>query len=293
MVKTIFKLLLAVLIYTVIFSIANNVLPFSVGFKELAASGSANPLMSVLFIVINAAWTCFVVFFLIKHSSRTGKKLFLNVLCVIFFIQCFMTQIETLYFSSVFPALTTLDAVLIMAAGLLPLLAVIPLLIKFFQNKDAVQEKVPLNIKSLAIKLGILSVIYVCVYMVFGYFVAWQFKDLRIFYSGSPDKLSFFEKLLDNIQTDPLIFPFQILRGVLFGLFIIPLKIMISKSRAIFIASVCLVYLCTALMLIIPNPLFPDPVRFAHLLEMTSSMLLFGLIAGFIFWGRDKTKSRG
>jgi hypothetical protein len=82
-----------------------------------------------------------------------------------------------------------------------------------------------------------------------------------------------------------LLIPIQIIRGILFGLFIIPLRKMIS-SKTKFITSVCFVYLCTAFSLIIPNVLFPDIVRIAHFIGMTGSMSLFGIIAGNILWGK-------
>jgi hypothetical protein len=63
---------------------------------------------------------------------------------------------------------------------------------------------------------------------------------------------------------------------------------MVNKNKGVFITSVCLVYLCTAVMLIIPNALFPDIVRIGHLIEMTSSMFLFGLITGNILWAKRK-----
>jgi len=282
MIKTALKILLSVVLYALVFTIANIILPFSSGFRELGAS--ADP-MGILFILLNGAWICFTIYFIIKHSQIFGKKLFLDILFVIFFVQCFMTQIETLFFGSAFPALTKPDVILIMIANLIPLLATIPLLIKFFKRKDAasescVIEKQPSNIKSIVLKLGIIGVIYLFVYLVFGYFVAWQFKELRIFYSGSSEKLSFFGQMLNNLAANPVIFPFQIFRGILFGAFIIPLRNMLGKNKMVFITSVCLVYLCTAVMLIIPNVLFPDIVRIGHLIEMTSSMLLFGIIVG-------------
>jgi hypothetical protein len=120
--------------------------------------------------------------------------------------------------------------------------------------------------------------------MAFGYFIAWQFEDLRIFYSGSPEKLNFFGQLVNNMKTNPVIYPFQILRGILFGISIVPFLKMICKKQ-VFLTSVSLVFSCTAVMLIIPNVLFPDTVRLAHLLEMTSSMLFFGNITGKILWG--------
>jgi hypothetical protein len=195
-----------------------------------------------------------------------------------------MTQIETLFFSTAFEVLTKADTILIMLAGLFPLLAAVPLSIKFFHNKNTINKKVTLSIKHMIVKLSLIGIIYLCIYMVFGYFVAWQFKELRLFYSGSGEKLSFIGQMGNNIKTNPIIFLFQIIRGILFGMAIIPLIKLVNKNRYTFIVSVCLIYLCTAIVLIIPNVLFPDTVRLAHLLEMSTSMLLFGIIVGNILW---------
>ena len=89
--------------------------------------------------------------------------------------------------------------------------------------------------------------------------------------------------LLSNIQI-------QIIRGILFGLAILPIKNMVNRHKIVFIISVCLIYLCTAIVLIIPNVLFPDIVRIAHLIEMSSSMLSFGIIVGYILYGNNKGK---
>ena len=85
-------------------------------------------------------------------------------------------------------------------------------------------------------------------------------------------------------MTNPVIYPFQVLRGILFGAFVLPLVKMIIKSKFIFITSVCLVYLCTGILLIIPNVLFPDIVRIGHFIEVTSSTLFFGIIVGNVLW---------
>jgi len=244
--------------------------------------------MALLFLLISGAWTCFVIYFVIKHTEYYGEKLFINLLLVLFFIQYFMTQIETLFFGGAFTVITKLDVILIMVAGLFPMLAATALLVKFFQNKNTVGEPVKINVKNIIKKLGVIGIIYLCVYMAFGYFVAWQFEELRLFYSGSTDKLSFWGQMVNNIRTNPLIIPFQIMRGILFGLAIIPVKIMVHKNKIVFIISVCLIYLCTAIVLIIPNVLFPDMVRIAHLIEMSSSMLLFGIIVGNILWDNNK-----
>ena len=286
MIKTFFKLVLATVLYTVLFMLANALMPFSQEFKEMGASG--NP-MGLLYMLISSAWACFTIYFIIKNTNYFGIKLFIILLCVMFFIQYFMTQIETLFFGGAFIHLTKPDIILIMLCGLFPLSGSVALLVKFFQNKNTVYENNKMNIKKIVIKLGLIGIIYLCVYMIFGYFVAWQFEELRQFYSSSTEKLSFFGQMANNIKTNPIIITFQILRGILFGAAIIPIKYMVNKSKNIFIISVCLLYLCTAIVLIIPNVLFPDIVRIAHLIEMSTSMLLFGLIAGNIMWGKQKT----
>jgi hypothetical protein len=199
-----------------------------------------------------------------------------------------MTQIETLFFSNFFPisfaVLTKLDIVFIMFSGFFPILGAVILLVKFFQNKNAIIKTNTTNIKDIILKLGIIGIIYLCVYYIFGYYVAWQFDELRIFYTGSTEKLSFWGQMVNNLKINPIIIPFQIIRGIIFGLAILPIRNMLTKNKFVFIISVCLIYLCSALMLIIPNPLFPDIVRIAHLIEMSGSMLLFGIIVGLILW---------
>ena len=281
MIKTPLKFILCILVYAIVFIASNALMPFSQGFKELAASGNS---AGILFILVFAAWVCFTVFFIIRNTPWNGIKLFINIVFVVFFIQSLMTQIETMFFSHAFSAFPKLDIVFVTLAGLFPVLVVVLLLVKFFQNKDSAFEMNKIRIKSTFIRLGVIGVIYLFVYMIFGYFVAWQFEELRIFYTGSPEKLSFWGQTVNNFKTNPIIFPFQIIRGILFGAAIIPIRNIVNKSKIIFITSVCLLYLCTAIQLIIPNALFPDMVRLAHLVEMSSSMLLFGIIVGNILW---------
>ena len=299
MIKTIFKLALCVLVYTVINSVIGSVLPYSQGFMEMEKSGTT---ISLLFIIIFAAWICFAMFFITKHTDIRGKKLYLNLTLVTFLITSLMTQIETVLFGSAFPALTRPDVLCIMLASLCAIaVTALPVTI-FFGNKNSVPAytafadtasvstgrtnaapvKWEISIKNLLVKLGIIGIVYFCLYFLFGYFVAWQFSALREFYTGSAVNNISRTYTASIVSSPVVLFLIQIVRGILFGAFIIPLRKMINTKPA-FIISVCLVYLSTGMQLIIPNPLFPDIVRYAHLIEMTGSMLLFGLAAGFIF----------
>ena len=287
MIKNIFKLLLCIFVYSVVFLVVAAILPYSQKFKELPASDNS---LGILFIFINAAWVCFTIFFIIKNSQLKGVKLYLVSAGVLFLIHTFMTQIETLFFIHVFPGIIITDVILFMLRDLIALALTTVLMVKFFQNKEAVSETEKINIKSILIKLGIIGIIYTFVYMVFGYFVAWQFEELRVFYSGSAEKLSFFGQLANNIKTNPVIYPFQFIRGILFSGAILPLLLSSTKKK-IFIISVCFVYFTTATVLLIPNVLFPDMVRYGHLIEMSTSMTVFGLIVGNIMWINKKQRT--
>ena len=284
MIKTLLKFMLCVLVYTIVFSIAGAILPFSAVFNEMKSSGGSS--LSMLLMLVYAAWICFTMYFIVRHSCIVGKKLLVSLVIVMFFNLSFMTQFETLIFGSAFPALTKQDVFLIMASALLGIAAAAFLIVLFFQNKNAAAAEFKFSIKSILIKLGIIGIIYSCVYFLFGYFVAWQFEELRLFYTGSSANDITQSYAETALRSQTLLFFFQILRGILFGVFILPLKKMIDDKK-IFIISVCLVYLGTGFQLILPNPLFPDIVRYAHLIEMTSSMLLFGLIVGFILWRKE------
>jgi hypothetical protein len=249
-------------------------MPYSQGFKEL---GAPDNYFTFLFMLINSAWICFTIYFIVKNTHFSGKRLFFNIVFVLFFVHSFMMQVETLLFGGAFPVLTKPDIFLIMMSNIIPLLATTPLIIKFFQNKEAEVDVKNFNIKTLFLKLGIIGIVYPCLYYLFGYIVV-----MRLFSEAAQP---FYAESLESIAGTLILFPIQIIRGILFGIFVLPLKKMFKEKTA-FIASVCFVYLCTAVQLIVPNTLFPDNVRIAHLIEMTSSMLLFGIIVGNILWGK-------
>jgi hypothetical protein len=188
-------------------------------------------------------------------------------------------QAELTLFIKAFPLLTRLDGIFFMLCGFFPLLVTIPLLMRYFQNKNAAFETAKINWKVTLPKLGIIGIIFCCVYYIFGYLISWQFEEVRVFYSGLGDAPPQFHKY------SLLLFPVQILKGILFGACVIPIKSMVHKSRTAFIIGVCLVYLSVGLMLLSPNALFPDTVRYANLIEMLISMLLFGIIVGYMMWG--------
>ena len=273
--KVFFKLLLCIVVNFVAYMIANAVLPHSQGLTEL--NSSINPMSMMMFLLLKCTWLCFTMFFIIKNTCFGGKKLILNLILIIFFITSFTQHIDTLFIVSAFPVMTKLDIISTILSGLFSILVTAPLLVYFFQNNGNVVENIKLNLKSLVIKLGIIGIIYLILYLFFGFFVIIRIDEFKQFYS--------------SLEVNPaMLILFQILRGILLGIFVLPIKNMV-KTKKIFIICIYFVYLCMAVDLIIPNTLLPTNLRRAHLIEMTISMIIFGTIVGNIMWGKQKTSA--
>jgi hypothetical protein len=287
--KTILKMILMTIVYVIIFMASNALLPFSDTFRELGSSASP---ASLLFFLILGLYVSIVIWYLFLHSNVKGFKLVMIIAGTIFYTQYFMSQIETFFFGGSFSSLTKFDIVLIMLAGLIPTFITSFLGFGLFKSKIIKRntEYNKIELKEYFWKLPIFGIIYLCIYMVFGYFVAWQFKEVRIFYSSSDIMPSFIEQLQNNFNGNIIIYPFQILRGMLFGCGAIVLLLIMNKKMN-YIISVILLFLTPGMELIVPNALFPDQVRYAHLIEMLTSMLLLGIIGGNLFW-KTKLKSK-
>ena len=197
-------------------------------------------------------------------------------------MQTFMTQIETWYFREAMPQVDNAELVNLFIRPLITALTFIPIATWILKKGEPKENPLQLNLLSKWKTIGLLSVMYVIIYFVFGYYIAWQFEEVRVFYSGTPVKPGFIDQLLQTIDQKNLIIPFQLLRGLLWVGVGLPL-LYLKGSNAEKITASVLLYALPSIQLIIENPFMPEGVRIAHLLEVSSSNALFGLLIGFGF----------
>lgn len=290
--KNLVKFLVVYVTYSIVFILVNGMMPYSQAFMEASARTTAGPL-DLLFVAISCLWFSSTICYTVSHTKWKGVKLALGVIAMISLVHPVLTQSETLFFGSVFAVISKSDILLIMLASILPLLASVPLAVKMWSKGKSNEpvSVIPIDVKKLVISISMVGFAYMIVYFVFGYFVAWKSDAVRMFYSGATQDIGFWAKLRQNWRENPAIYPFQFTRGVLFGVAAL-LTLYMGRSRRIeFIINICLIYLCTAIVLIIPNFLFPDAVRWAHFIEMFLSMLLFGVLTGLIMTRVSQRKS--
>lgn len=84
-----------------------------------------------------------------------------------------------------------------------------------------------------------------------------------------------------------------LLRGPMFVLLSILLTKMLAVRKAADALAVGLIFttLTGVTQLIIPNPFFPDAVRWAHFCEVSSSMFVFGCLVSLLWRPRDRKAS--
>ena len=283
--------MLSVAVYAVAFMAASAFMPYSKGFMEYNELILEEHPIALLAQLVNFAWICFTIYFIIKHTPYVGKKLFARMLYVLFFTMYFITFLGAMYSVDAFGGrITSLDFLLVMFSGLISLLPTTLLMIKFFGNKDeatTIIENKKLDIKTVAEILGISGLVYFVVYFIFAYLVQWQFEGFRNFYSDTQWGRAAWGGDYSGL------FPWlsiTALRGILNGLFVLPLLSMITKNKRTFMIGLCLIYMAPAINHVAPNPMFPDTVRLLHLAAMSGSMLSFGLIVGNILWRKTKSK---
>ena len=279
---------LIVLVFSILWIITNALMPFSQTFTDINAETSP---LAAIFMFICSAFICFAICFIVSNSNWRGMKRVAGISFAVFMINSFMMQIETMFFGSAFPALTRIDALLIMFSALPSILVGTILSVKFFGNKDTAEKRRRIPVSTLVPRIMIIGPIYMIIYILFGYFVLWQFEEARLFYEflGNIEGFTFIGTLM---IIPPFTYFFQFVRGIMFALFVLPIFYMLQeKGRKNFIISVCLIYFTTPVLLIVPNPLFPDVVRWAHFIEMSLSMLVFGIIVGNIMWKKQKTST--
>ena len=129
--------------------------------------------------------------------------------------------------------------------------------------------------------------IWPLVYFSAGYLIAWQFSEVRLFYSGSTEMASFYSLMQDNFASG--LYFFQIFRGILWILIAL-LVFSVIKGSLIhkgIILGLLLAFLGSS-GLILPNPIMPFMVRMGHLVETATSSFLWGLI---LAWGFAKFTS--
>ncbi len=219
----------------------------------------------------------------ILRSNWNGWRLMLATSVSYYGVQTVMAQIESAYFG---PALG-ISAAMIKGLFLqsLPIVLIfIPLAVLILgkgrggDSDPSATQRLSMPALQWAWKLAVIAVVYVILYFLFGYFVAWSNPALSSMYGNGADQQIF---ALGHL------IPLQLGRGILWALFTLPLIRMTKGSPwQIAIIAGLLLALPMNISHVIPNPIMPDPsVRLSHFIETATSNFIFGIvITQLVLW---------
>jgi hypothetical protein len=289
--KTVLVILLqvlgAALAFVISLVIANMLSPLSPAISE-AGKSATGFLTSPMAFLFNAITNAAILVWAARRSSFKGLAMIGQLLVLSFGTQVFMTQIETGYFLSAFPLLhDNFQLYNLVWRGLLTSLffsILVTWICGGFSKKPRPQANFTVTTNH-AVKQGAwLALVYIILYMLAGYFIAWQIRELRLFYGGPAELNGFFEQWASTAMGKPEFPVFQYFRGILWILCLVPLFIGFSGRRIelIILSGLALALLPTA-QLAFANPLMPAGVSLGHFWEVSISTGIFGaLCARFI-----------
>jgi hypothetical protein len=237
--------------------------------------GSVGLWVIVVSLITSLSWSC--LFWSIRQFSGAAKVI--SIVLFLFATNFFLTQMETFFFSSSL-SISTLQVISILIAGLVMVATTaslgMALLRKLMPDPGTVFRLEFDQWRQLVVPVSILSVIvYPLLYQVFGYYVAWQNENLRLYYSGSTELEPFFTQL-PAYFTDGLYF-FQVLRGFLWVLISMPLLLMLKGNATGQYLFLALLSALPAIQLFIPNPYMPSDIALSHFFETSASNIVWGL----------------
>ena len=253
---------------------------------DSAAVAAATPqdpgrlLGTLLFVCLLIA---LVVSLIIVRSRGGGWKLVGALFLAMYGVMTVETQIETLiYLRDRMPPGLVAKLFLqgaIVAALFVPVAVLILGKMRSAEDADA-ESWQPL--RQISLRLLVTGALYVILYFAFGYFVAWKNPALREYYGGR-DPGSFLAQVKSVWHSTAWMFPFQLARGALWALFLLPLIRVMKRAPLETMTAMALFSSIWSCILLFPNPLMPETVAHSHMVETFSSNLLFGAAIGLLF----------
>ncbi len=236
--------------------------------------------------LFNAAVNATILIWAARRSSFKGIRLAGGLFVLSFLAQSFQTQIETAYFISAFPLLHGSFAVYgLFLQGLITsavFALLVTLIVGGFSRKPRSAANFTVNANHFLKVSAWLGVVYIVLYLLFGYFVAWQSGELRVFYGGPVELNSFANQILTTLMNRPELPFFQYARGVLWIICLIPLfKGFTGKRIELIVLSALALALLPTAQLSFANPLMPANVSLYHFWEVSISTGLFGALCAW------------
>ena len=257
--------------------------------SSVAESSTAKQLRMFGLLVLACLLNSIAMVCWLRQTSFAGFQLMAGAFVVFFMCMTVMPQSDTILFlrnpETIVRSAAKLGLVVsvFFAVGALPV----------FWRWHRIEPRKPKRYLSTISKTGFVCRLVVCVlfyvvvYVVFGYFVAWQHPDLRVFYGGETNLLGFWERITTP-PTSNRVIPFQFARGLVWTFLCLGMIRYSNGARIPVAVSIALVIaIVMNSQLLLPNPIMSESIRYIHLLETATSNFVFGLVCVWLWTAPD------
>ena len=277
---------LKIIILAIILLICDFIGASVAGLQSVSQTASPGYLFSMSFLASLA--TAAALSYPVLKSKWQGWPLIAAVFGLVFGIRTFLTQIETVVFLKHLADIVPAEMIpklwqqgFISALIFSPLVVLICGKFKKAPQKEQKEVFISLTFTQWLGRLLAAGLLYLIIYIAFGMLV---FRPLV----GSA-----FEQYYGNLQMPLWIFPFQVLRGMVWTFIALPVMAMMrGKWWESGLAVALLFAVLMGALLIIPNEFMPDNIRLGHFVEVFSSNFLFGWVVAWLF-GRNFACKKG
>ena len=254
------------------------------------AASLLRPLLAYTFLVsLVTAW-------IIQSSCWRGLKLIAALVFTFYGLMTFISQIESVAYLRAKMPPGLIENLFVMGAVVAVLFVPLAVLIMGkIRGPEQPHAERALNLtpKNQAARFGILAIVYVVLYYLFGYYVAWQNPELRLYYSGTTELNSLYQTMRSTVTGTPWMLAFQFGRGLLWALFAYPVVRMLNTRRIETAGIIAALFGVWSFVLFMPNPLMPASVAHSHFWETLWSDLLLGAIVGWVLAADARPAARG
>jgi hypothetical protein len=279
------RFLVLAILYLALFSISGQIVgPY---LPEIVAEPGPLPLMTAL--LFSSVASTAVIMLTIHGSRWHGWKLILSMSVAYYLVLTVVTQLEAWYF--LYGIMLGPELMIRLFVQGIPVAFIfVPVAVLVMGRFRAVDnesaEIAPMLLKEWLWKLGVFYIVYLTVYYLAGYFIAWQNLEVRAFYGSPGEALPFFQRMKNIFLTDPWLTPYQLVRTLIW---VAGAWFVIRGSRF----SPWQTALIVGLMLsvpqnighLIPNAMIPlNSVRMSHMIETASSTFIFGVIVAWLLY---------
>lgn len=303
--KTTIILMLKLIVLTVLLFLCYSVASIMSGVTALPATADrtppptgdvpapADPGASALALLAASFLQAVVFTTIILRSRWRGWKLAGAVFLAFYGLGTVVPQIDSIVFLQHRIPPGVISKIFIMGAitaGLFSPLAVLIMgQMRTEANRPAPRPRSVMPAGEWAWKLAAMAVVYVILYFIFGYFIAWKNPAVRAYYGGNDP--GFFSQMAGMWATLPWLFALQAFRGLLWAAFALPVIRTLEGSRWEVASAVALLFTVWSSLLLVPNPYMPEAVRRVHLVETASEDFIFGWLVGWLLSRRHSIQS--